>query len=116
METTHFVIRKLINRNYSSNTNHGKNGSKPTPTTECAKHNPMNMVVHKLIKSTQFFVKPIFFWIFVAIACTIPSPGLGIKFMFSIVAAPIPVKYNSLKTVQIIRSKMLYSLKSGIYT
>ena len=33
----------------------------PTPTTECAKHNPMNMVVHKLIKSTQFFVKPIFF-------------------------------------------------------
>ena len=85
----------------------------PTPTTECAKHNPMNMVVHKLIKSTQFFVKPIFFWIFVAIACTIPSPGLGIKFMFSIVAAPIPVNTIAKNSANN-RSKMLYSLKSGI--
>ena len=43
----------------------------------------------------QFFVKPTPFPAISAIACTMPSPGLGTTRILSDIAAPIPVKITA---------------------
>ena len=63
----------------------------PTPVNRPANAMLIPIVIVMLHRSKQFFVKPTLLPTVSAMACTIPSPGLGTSRISSEAAAPTPV-------------------------
>ena len=64
----------------------------PMPTIRPAASRPSTQVAATQPTSNTFFAKPWSRPSLSATAVTMPSPGLGTSFMFTVMAAPAPVK------------------------
>ena len=85
----------------------------PRPRSICPVKNPIKNVVQTLNISKQFLQKPTplpvlpLSLVVSLIACTIPSPGLGIILIFSDIAAPIPVNNTASSNTTICNTMLL---------